>query len=626
VRQIIHTPRLQPKLTVSAPEDASEREADQIADQVMRMPESDAITASPPSVQRMCTGCDEEDEVRRFTLVNVPTPQTTVRGDEEQTQVRRLAHSSPDEGSLADAADRGVASKGSGRPLAESTRQFFEPRFNADFSSVRIHDGSSAARSAHELNARAFTHGSDIWLGSGEGEHNRSLLAHELVHVVQQRRAPGLPAALRRYRRTNTAMLWDVYDGAGRDPAAVTDLMLRTTIEYEDYTRADLEWRFSDPVAIAALRRSMDLFGSGVRGRGPNYVRTGRETRRAAHGISSILVNELGFTGDLMITSVTGGLGGSTGTAIDSPDGSTAIWTIGGPRRLVAYVLGTAPSMFGRFSVSPAVTTTVPDVQVRALVDGTIVAQASGLQISGGAIERAPGSGLVTNIAGVAAIPGADVGLRETDFSFETSTDGGSIWFPSGSAQVRIAFTASVPSPPGGILREDVLDWGGLVISSAASAPAELRRLVKSVVIYNPREVMPPNFDSSDAVMACFTTPHQCDSQAYLLRYLALSFGIPAEVVYFWLGTTSEIFFYRKGGWWGPSFQCDRPAEDWAPPNPHFTFHALTQIGGTLHDPSYDFAGLPGILEWAPGATQQFGSRTAINSLRVRSVNWTCPH
>jgi len=39
VRRILRGPRIQTKLTVGAPDDAYEREADQVADEVMRMPE-----------------------------------------------------------------------------------------------------------------------------------------------------------------------------------------------------------------------------------------------------------------------------------------------------------------------------------------------------------------------------------------------------------------------------------------------------------------------------------------------------------------------------------------------------------------------------------------------------------
>jgi len=80
--------------------------------------------------------------------------------------------------------------KGGGQPLPDSTRSYFEPRFGADFSQVRVHTDSKAADTAKSINAKAFTKGKDVVFGSGQyspgtssGKH---LLAHELTHVVQQ--------------------------------------------------------------------------------------------------------------------------------------------------------------------------------------------------------------------------------------------------------------------------------------------------------------------------------------------------------------------------------------------------------------------------------------------------------
>jgi hypothetical protein len=80
--------------------------------------------------------------------------------------------------------------QGGGTPLPAETRAFFEPRFGADFSHVRVHTGSRADATAKAVSAKAFTVGSDIVFaggqyapGSTEGQH---LLAHELTHVVQQ--------------------------------------------------------------------------------------------------------------------------------------------------------------------------------------------------------------------------------------------------------------------------------------------------------------------------------------------------------------------------------------------------------------------------------------------------------
>ena len=85
----------------------------------------------------------------------------------------------------ADVAAR-VAQPGSGRPLPAELRAFMEPRFNRDFSAVRVHDAAEDRRAARRIGARAFTHREHIWLGPGERVEDRKLIAHELTHVVQQ--------------------------------------------------------------------------------------------------------------------------------------------------------------------------------------------------------------------------------------------------------------------------------------------------------------------------------------------------------------------------------------------------------------------------------------------------------
>src|SRR4029077_17346046 len=67
---------------------------------------------------------------------------------------------------------------------------FMESCFGVGFGDVRIHTGPWAAAAARALGARAFTFGSEIVFGKGEflpeSPEGRRLLAHELVHVVQQ--------------------------------------------------------------------------------------------------------------------------------------------------------------------------------------------------------------------------------------------------------------------------------------------------------------------------------------------------------------------------------------------------------------------------------------------------------
>jgi hypothetical protein len=69
-----------------------------------------------------------------------------------------------------------------------------EERFEGqDFSQVRVYTDIQAAKSAHAMNARAYTVGQKIAFGAGEyspGTYTgKSLLAHELTHVMQQEAA-----------------------------------------------------------------------------------------------------------------------------------------------------------------------------------------------------------------------------------------------------------------------------------------------------------------------------------------------------------------------------------------------------------------------------------------------------
>jgi hypothetical protein len=83
----------------------------------------------------------------------------------------------------------------SGRPLDPGSRSFMESRFGHDFGRVRIH---SDAQSTRALSAQAYTVGEDIVFAPGRftPQHpaGQELLAHELVHVVQNRQGGGASA------------------------------------------------------------------------------------------------------------------------------------------------------------------------------------------------------------------------------------------------------------------------------------------------------------------------------------------------------------------------------------------------------------------------------------------------
>ena len=120
------------------------------------------------------------------------------KGPEEEARVPRPEDAEePDEAPESDEETplKGKApesQQSGGAPLDAGTRSFMESRLAFDFSRVRIHSGEHAARSAHALDARAYTVGSDIVFGDGQyrpdTEDGRRVLAHELAHVMQQSR------------------------------------------------------------------------------------------------------------------------------------------------------------------------------------------------------------------------------------------------------------------------------------------------------------------------------------------------------------------------------------------------------------------------------------------------------
>lgn len=166
-------PAMQTKLTVNRPGDPFEQEADRVADQVMRMP------APALSIQRKCTGCEEEEKLQRKCAEC-----------EEEEKKGELHRKETNAGPQFAPPSVHQVLNSPGHPLDPATRAFMEPRFGRDFNAVRIHTDRPAAESAQAVSALAYTSGDHIVFGAGQyspaGADGRRLLAHELVHVVQQ--------------------------------------------------------------------------------------------------------------------------------------------------------------------------------------------------------------------------------------------------------------------------------------------------------------------------------------------------------------------------------------------------------------------------------------------------------
>jgi hypothetical protein len=215
------TTRLQTELKIGRPGDKYEQEADRVAEQVMAMPHYmarmntvDYPQPSPPTIHRAHRSCEErlqqqpmgeennkegleitEEELRRIEdrmdeeLERIEEEELRrLKREEEFIQPKQADWRTP----LLDSSLRNKirSLRGGGQPLPQSIRGFFEPRFGYDFSQVRLHTDSMAAECAHQINARAFTIGSNVVFGQGQyapaTTAGKRLLAHELTHIVQQ--------------------------------------------------------------------------------------------------------------------------------------------------------------------------------------------------------------------------------------------------------------------------------------------------------------------------------------------------------------------------------------------------------------------------------------------------------
>jgi len=228
-------PAVQTKLTIGQPNDKYEQEADATADKVVQristssFPDErnngstiqkkqiSSMFSFTPFVLTKCAHCEKEEKLQKkddedrtdlqdSKLQKKPIFESNAEPppDDEKNIQRKCAECEKEdktnlqtksEHSTSPISSRSIesaltSSKGSGNALPEKTRSQMESFFGASFSNVRIHDDSSSAQMSKNLNAHAFTNGSDIYFNTGKYDTNsnsgKHLLAHELTHVVQQ--------------------------------------------------------------------------------------------------------------------------------------------------------------------------------------------------------------------------------------------------------------------------------------------------------------------------------------------------------------------------------------------------------------------------------------------------------
>jgi len=156
---------IQAKLTIGEPDDEYEREADAVADKVMRLPMQDDVKQKNITPFRSF-GSHNRNRIPKFQQ----------KSDKTNNSLSTVSPS----------VSNTINSPGSGQPLNEPIKSRTESVLNTDLSRVRVHNDDAAQKAARDINARAFTHQNNIFLGRGESTSDIGLMAHEITHTAQQ--------------------------------------------------------------------------------------------------------------------------------------------------------------------------------------------------------------------------------------------------------------------------------------------------------------------------------------------------------------------------------------------------------------------------------------------------------
>jgi hypothetical protein len=196
---------IQAKLTVNAPDDAYEAEADAVAKSALSaFQNTGGIQRQGGEEEELMTKPIQRQEGEEEELMTKPIqrqegeeeelmtkPIQRQEGEEEELMTKPIQRASDGSFDVDSSVESEIeAQRGGGSPLPETTQSRFEDALGYDFSSVRVHTGSQSDKLNREVSARAFTTGSDIFFSEGEYKPETSdgqeLLGHELTHVVQQ--------------------------------------------------------------------------------------------------------------------------------------------------------------------------------------------------------------------------------------------------------------------------------------------------------------------------------------------------------------------------------------------------------------------------------------------------------
>jgi hypothetical protein len=226
-QQTSQQPLIQAKLTIGAPGDKYEQEADRVAAEVVQQ-------IHAPEIRQK----EKEETLQPKLMVQS-------KADGRMTASPELASSIQ-------------AARGSGQPLADNIREPMEQAFEADFSGVRVHADAQSDALNRSIQAKAFTTGQNVFFRQGEYQpqtrEGQELIAHELTHVIQQ----NGKVAQQTIHQTDTLSAQESY------PQAVGRMIYKVTPTEHQKTPVLQRTLANDIATITALRNALQLANPGT--------------------------------------------------------------------------------------------------------------------------------------------------------------------------------------------------------------------------------------------------------------------------------------------------------------------------------------------------------------------------
>lgn len=273
-----------PQIRVATPDAFPEADLSTTPDQKRAPPEAAGDPAAPPPPDIVEPPPDSDAPQRKCSCggtcpkcasSHLPGPHhpAELEADRVAAQFISGLHTHH-HGKLAPLPDSGPRANdfGPGNPLPLTVRNDFENGLGRRLDRVRIHTGPQAEQASEKIGARAFAYGPSIVFNRSEyapaSPRGRSLLAHELTHVVQQLEHGRAPRLQRQPKPPETAApkvlgitvycsddpLWPSYIVFSTTEKSYTYRLQNCTVppgSYETEVKvkgSNVEWIFPGPV------------------------------------------------------------------------------------------------------------------------------------------------------------------------------------------------------------------------------------------------------------------------------------------------------------------------------------------------------------------------------------------